>query len=325
MYIALLPGDFDLGNQRPVPKELCSYEKLADHLHGEGRKSKSADDAFRTIKEHIYSITGKKMHEHFKISESKTMKVLKTLDSLTRTRELRLMQLLTPPEPDKKFSMSLRDAYPFEKNMEQVWLLADLKAYLSVELTEQRFEEIGIVFSNLHELLNSIVRNVDKILVQADLSGYAPMASAYADLVKAAEGFQVQHEPKEIDLDEELVIHIHKLEFAHFATGFPKLIKAAIPTTPVTPVLTELRTLAQRAFPSNELTVNEYDRLIALPNVAEFLRLWLGDINAITTKALGMSMTLTELELMTTEVQNLLLTFSLFRDNIHPDFPPVSD
>ena len=149
----LFPGDFDLGNMRPVPKERCSYEKLADQIHGEGRNSKSADDAFHTIKKHICLITGKKMQEHFKNSASKTLKVVKTLDLLTRNGEHRLMQLLALPKPDKKFSLSFRDAYPFEKNQEQVWLLADLKAYLSVELTEQRFEEIHLLFSNLHELL----------------------------------------------------------------------------------------------------------------------------------------------------------------------------
>ncbi|MBK9440777.1 MAG: hypothetical protein IPN53_05430 [Comamonadaceae bacterium] len=63
------------------------------------------------------------------------------------------------------------------------------------------------------------------------------------------------------------------------------------------------------------MEVKENDRLIAMPNVTEFLRLWLGDINAITKKALGLSMTLTELELMTTDIQKLLLTYILFREN----------
>ena len=245
----IFPGDFDLGNMRTLPTELCTYEKLADELYGKGREAIEANDAFETIQKTIHCITGRKMQGHFKVNKSTALKVIRTLNLMVRQRYPRLMQLLIPPVPGKKFSMSFRDSYPYEKNQEQVWLIADLKAYLSVELSDKRFQEIGLTFSFLHELMNNIIWNVEKILVGTYRASYKAMIVAYVILATVVKEYQIQHEPKDVPLDEELFIHLHTLEFAHFAVGYPELIRIAIPQHPITPVLEELRTLAKKAFP----------------------------------------------------------------------------
>lgn len=308
-------GDYDLGNMRTLPPELCTYEKLADELYGKGREAIEANDAFETIQKVIHRVTSRKMQEHFKVNKSTALKVIRTLNLMVRQRHPRLMQLLIPPVSDKKFSMSFRDSYPYEKNLDQVWLIADLKAYLSVELSDERFQEIGIAFSSLHELMNNIVQNVEKILVGAYRSNYASMMSAYGALTKVVEGFQIQHEPKDVPLDEELFIHLHTLEFAHFAIGYPELIRKSIPQYVITPVLEELRALVKEAFPTLCIEVKEYDPLISISDVPAFSFRWQNEIASIMGKAMGVSMTLDELDQIKMDVQNLLRNFYWFRFN----------
>ena len=224
------------------------------------------------------------------------------------------MQLLILPAPGKKFSMSFRDSYPYERNQDQVWLIADLKAYLSAELSEERFEEIGVVFSSLHELINNIIRNVEKILVGAYRSSYTPMMSAYGALIKVVEGYPIQHEPQDVPLDEELFIHLHTLEFSHFAAGYQKLLSEAIPQCTVTPVFEELRALAKEAFPTLSEEVNEYDPLISIGEVPAFTHRWQNKIAGIIEKAMGVSLTSRNLNKITADVQNSLRNFYYFRN-----------
>lgn len=308
-------SDYDLGNMKPVLPELCTYEKLADELYRDDPDSISANNAFQTIKEKIHSITGRSMEAHRKVNDSTALKVIRTLHLLMRDGQSSLMQLLLPPAPDEKFSMSFRDSYPYEKNQKQVWLIADLKAYLSVELSDERFEEIGLAFSSLHELMNDIIWDVEKILVGAYRSRYASMMSAYSALTKVVEGFQIQYEPKDVPLDEELFIHLHRLEFVHFATGYEQLISKAIPQCSITPVFEELRALTKMAFPTLWIKMKEYDPLISIRDVPEFVHRWQNEIASIMEKAMGVHMTLTELDRIKMDAQNLLRNFYSFQVN----------
>lgn len=311
----IFPGDYDLGNTRTIPPELCSYKKLVAELYGEGSTHIDTDnDPFETIKKGIRRITGRDMQDHFKVNKSTALKVIRTLNMLARNREPRLMQLLILPVPPKKFSMSFRNSYPYMRNQEQVWLIADLKANLSVELSDKRFHEIALLFSSLHELMKNIIWNVEKILVGAYHSDYSSMLSVYADLVTAVESYQVQHERKAVPLDEELFIHLHMLEFAHFAIGYSNLIAERIPTRPITPVIRELRALAKKAFSALFVAVMEDDPRIAINDIPAFSLRWQKEIVAIMEKAMGESITFDEFDKIKTGAQILLRDFYSHQD-----------
>lgn len=311
----IFPGVYDLGNMRAVPPELCSYKKLVAELNGKDAAATYPDnDPFETIKNGIRRITGREMQEYFKVNKLTALKVIRILHLLAINREPRLMQFLIPPVPQKKFSMSFRDSYPYIKNQDQVWLIADLKANLSVELSDKRFHEIALLFSSLHELMNNIIWNVEKILVGAYQSDYCSMLSVYAPLVKAVENYQVQHEPKDVPLDEELFIHLHMLEFAHFAIGYPKLIAEEIPTLPITPVIEELRAFAKKAFPVLFVDVKEDDPRIMINDIPTFSLRWQKEIIAIMEKAAGKRMTFDEFNQIKLGAQNLLRNFYSHQD-----------
>lgn len=311
----IFPSDYDLGNMRVIPPKLCTYEKLTNELYGEGREGIDANDAFETIQKGVHHITGRKMHDHFKINKSTALKVVKTLNLLLRYRHPSLMQLLISPVPNEKFSMSFGDAYPYKKNQEQVWLIADLKAYLSVELSDERVQEISLVFSSLHQRMNNILWDVEKILFDAYRSSYASMISSYDALTKVVEGFQIQYAAKDVALDEELFIHLHTLEYAHFATGYPELIRKAIPECLITPVFEELRIWTKEAFPTLWVEVKDTDPLISIRDVPGFSVRWQKEIAAIMTKAMGESITLVELDRIKMDAQNLLRNYYWFGVN----------
>jgi len=312
----IFPGVYDLGNMRTVPSELCSYKKLVAELYGKGAADTYPDnDPFETVKKGIRRITGRDMQEHFKVNKSTALKVIKTLNLLTRNRMPRLMEFLNlPPLAKEKFSMEFRDSYPYEKNEEQVWLIADLKAYLSVELSDKRFYEITLLFSSLHELMNTIIWNVDKILVRAYHSDYGAMLSVYAALVAAVETYLVQHEPKDVPLDEELFTYLNTLEFAHFAIGYQKMIAEEIPTLSITPVIEEIMVFSKKAFPSQCVDVKDHDPCIAINDIPTFSLRWQKEIIAILEKAMGKSMTFDEFNQIKRGAQNLLRDFYSHQD-----------
>jgi len=100
------------------------------------------------------------LQDHFEVNKSTALKVIKTLHTMMRKRSAHLMQLLNLPKPGGKFSLSFRDAIPI-KNQDQVWLIADLKAYLSVEIDEERIAEISSTFSLLHDLMDNVLIDIE--------------------------------------------------------------------------------------------------------------------------------------------------------------------
>ena len=117
------------------------------------------------------------------------------------------------------------------------------------------------------------------------------MTTAYGALIKAIEGFRFRYEPTDVPLDEELFIHLHRLEFVHFAAGYEPLMRVAIPNFSIIPVFEELKALAKGVFPRAYLAVNECDPLISIRDVPAFSRRWQNEIACIIEKAMGVSLT----------------------------------
>lgn len=311
----IFTGPYDLGNKKTVSREDNTYEKLLSALYSDRTEGIEVKDIFETIDKGIHRITGRKRHEYFKNDKSTALKVIKTLDSLRKDGNKRLMQLLDQPIPGKKFSMSWRDSGPYEKNSDQAWLIADLKAYLSVELTKERFEEIGRAFCLLTDIADDISISIEKIVISTHRSNYASAISAYDMVTNAVEDFQFDEKRQDLRLDEELFIHMHQLEFAHFASGHPQLIKVAMPKCQIRPVLDELQDLAKVAFPTVFIKVKEYDTRLSINDIPEFSARWKKEIMAILAKAMEVSMTIKEFDQIQIQVQNLLRTRHFFRVN----------
>ena len=315
----VFPGPYDLGNLRDIPAESATYEKLASHLSENGWSGTDSTDMFDTIQGGIHRITGKKMPGHFSVNKSIALKVIKTLHMMTRTRNPRLMTLLNLPEPGKKFSLSFRDAYPYEKNQDQVWLIADLKAYLSVELDEDRIAKIGDTFSLLHEQMDNTLINIERILIELGDLSYGTVVAAYGALTTAVNEYPLEQVEKvDIPLDQALFIHLHVLDYAHFAVAYPQLIKAAVPDYAVTNVAGELLALTKTVFSSLSLPAKEYAPLIPLWDMSVFALRWRDEIVPIMSKAMGMNFGDERYEKMAEDAKRLLMIYYFFRDLTGP-------
>jgi len=304
-------GDYDLGNGRAISPELCTYEELTNHLYGKGRNGIAANDAYETIQDGTYRITGKKMKEHFQINSSTALKVIKTLWVMSSQRQARLMQLLIIPALDEQFSLSLREAYPYHKSQDHVWLIADLKAYLSVELNEDRIFKISATFSHLLERTNTLDQKIGGELTEL-YKTVDHLINAYLRLIDIAEEFSFQNKLENIPLDEEYFIHLHVLEFAHFAIGFPQLARESIPEFSINEVFSEMRALAKNVFSaSREL---ESDLLISLQDVPDFSIEWQDEIIEIMSKAMGERIDSRDYKKCIADTVHLLTHFYLFQE-----------
>jgi hypothetical protein len=281
--IKIFDGKYQLGNMLEIPEELCTYKLLTDELYGE-KHDIEANDAFETLKKGIESITGRKMREHYKTSRSTTFKVIGTLH---RLRQPRLFQLLSSPSSTKKTSMSFRDAYPYTKNQEQVWSIADLKAYLSAELSDERFEGITLAFADLRAWINVVLHNVEQSLFLAYRHNYQLMVEAYGTLTKEVVNFRCESAVNGARLDEVLFTHLCGLEDAHFYAGYAETVNIAIPAACVTPVWNELRKLINTIFSSPAGQFNESDELIQLGELTQWGNRWRQEILAVVETAMG--------------------------------------
>jgi len=104
------------------------------------------------------------------------------------------------------------------------------------------------------------------------------------------------------------------LEYAHFAVGFPQLIKVAVPDYAITCVFEELSVLTKKVFPSLSQTVKEYSPLILLRDVLTFSTNWQNEILPIISKALGTNVEGDCYAKIAEDAQRLLTMYYFFRD-----------
>ena len=306
----IFDSQYDLGTGKPITVDFCHIEKLTDELYGDEEESVDSNNLYKSIIRDISSITRKQMRSHYKTNRSTALKVIKTL-YLVRKREKHLMRLLILPKPGKKFSMSLRSSYPYKKNQDQVWLLADLLAYMSVELDKDLIVKIENTFSTLLEQLTALCQKIEEDLY-GSIINYQEMIIIYQELIALAKSFSIEHGPKNIPLDEEFFIHLHRLEFAHFAIGFPQLVSEVIPKWVMTNISGELTALTKKMFPESGSSAAGF--AIFIQDVPAFAIEWQDELVEIMRKGMGADISDIEYKKIITNSEHLLTNYFLFQD-----------
>ncbi len=284
----IFDGKYQLGNKQQFPGKGCNEQDLADHLFGKGRLTNlDPKDALRAVKRGIQQITGITMREHFKTNRYTTLKVMYCLQKFMIDRKPRLFQFLLSPTVQRKYSHSFRDGFPYEKNQEQVWAIADLKAYLSAELTDDRFNDINIACNRLEAFVEVLPPHATDLILSKYRGNYEAMVSAYHDLAVELGKVKVDREKSLAPLDEILYTHLHMVERVHFYYGYPLLLKQAIPNISITPVWHDIRNLVKRTFANALIPIDELSEVFQIrdvPAVADRLQ---AQIIAIMEKAMN--------------------------------------
>lgn len=323
----LFPGKFDLGSRQPVTPDDCTYDALADELNA---KRSNADvtvdsDTFKTIREGIQSLTGQKMAVYAQVDKLIMLKVIKLFYQVMRERDDRMFGLLNAPENLKrKAGLEFREAYPNSMSKEGTWLVADMKSYLSIELSETRIAEIDSTFSQLMSVVDSIDTNVRQAILDAHGHAIPGTLTIYPALTVELDGFRTDDEGQSVPrLDEVLYAYVSSLEFRHFARVYPSLVEIATPmagelqVTPITGKLDELALDIVRAcrglciFGTLE-PATDLDCMIQLKQLPGLAEDYAQEIRSLVERATGVAISERAYEQSFPCVHGLLVTVCMY-------------
>lgn len=357
---ALFPGHYDLGNLRSRLPEFCTFDhsttagvvslagELSTELEDIGKLG--ADDSldannFKKLKKDLSTLTGRTTEQHCAVNKSTALKVMKLLYRLGRDR------WSSDPEPKEKkgksqlfaflqwpqdggsnpYSLSLRDMFPYRSSVpssdskaseELSALFSDLKSYLSIELDDNTYVAISKVPQALHWHINSVERNIEKLLPYTGRTGFwdaVKMYSYLADQIDSAPRFDVPI--AKIALDEDLFLYLHTLEFAHFAEAYPRLLEKAEPTCMLVSVAPMIDMLVKEI--TSDETLGMYDPFIADTEFTVFVSDWEELLCAVVGKALQEEITKASLKRTIEPALHLAQTYALFRKQPSTESDPL--
>lgn len=289
----IFPGMFDLGNGRTIPRERCTYSDLAQELSKELPGDREVDtngNPFKSMKDGVEKLIRCSVSTYIERNPSTTFKVIKLLFRMLNDRHNRLFHFLKLPDA-KRYTLEFRETTPFVKDEisteEAVWLISDLKTYLSIELEEDTFIEIQRMFDIVPRLLESFRHGAETVFVETYGGNYEQASAAYLTLTEAVQRFTFEHEHCDLALDEDLCAYVQSLEFFHYAIGMPELLHKAIPDLIVTPVVDELRAFTLSISPDAANIKQAHVPLLSIDGVPQFIRQNSTAILSIMGKAMG--------------------------------------
>ncbi len=319
---------FDLGSRRHVDASQCTYDALADEINKrQQEESKTAIDAtaFKTIAKGIQKLTGQKVGVHAQVDKLITLKVIKLFFLVMRDRNKQsVFGLIAGPEHSAKAGLEYREAYPNANNREGTWLVADLKAYLSLELDRNRIAEIELTFSHLMEAIENTVANVDRVISDARSMSYPQRISAYTFLADVLGRFRCDSQShRAIRLDELLYVHLSSLEFRHYAKVYSSLVDVATPSAEeitIDPIASEMNELAQYIVRKklgldaevDMSSVRDYDCAVQLEHFSGFASAYGHEVRTLVGKAVGVSVDAKTYDQSLPYVRSLLVRVCIF-------------
>jgi len=243
--------------------------------------------------------------------------------------------LLAAPE-DKKAGLEFRESYPYGKNEDSTWLVADLVAYLNAELTPKRIAEVDTTTSSmLLEVANSIERNVAQMILLNGKCVRAPI-DVYASLTQHVESFQgIPESSSVVRLDETLYCYVRRLEFRHFAEIYPELVRVGTPRPQdiqVNAIAEEINVVGRAMF-GRKLRLDQCVDLAMLDEGAirisaehfqAFARLNADSVGTLMSQALGHDVDERSYQKCMLHAQSLLAKVCLFDDHQSPGAVCVS-
>lgn len=266
----IFPGRFDLGSQRPVLDKECTYAALSKELFQYTYNIPDVNEPFEPVKIGIKRLTGRPVSDFLKKDKATTLRTVKLLYLFSKNRSRSIFSILSKPE-NGKAGLEFRDAYPNEKTKNLIWLISDLREYLSAELSTARIDEICEVFSLLQTDVEREALVIEKVLVTAYSLKYTHLISAYDDLINSIEQFRFDIPNETLRrLDETLYIYLCSLEFRHFAQQTLKINAVGTTTSPVVSITKRLHAFAQNLPPFLEVNGSILNTAPKLPNDWKF-------------------------------------------------------
>lgn len=193
-----------------------------------------------------------------------TLKVIKLMYKMTKSRKSHLFGLIKPPrgKPTSEFS-------------ENESVIADLIAYLSIEIPEERLKNIHVQLLTSPKLLECIALENEEITapIRTFHSGdNHRISAAYHELAECIEEYQPERlATTSIPLGETLYIYLRTLEFQHFVGEYEEIVEKSRIEDEINDVRIEIIGLCDflseegktKIFPNTVVTsINEFPGLV---------------------------------------------------------------
>lgn len=238
----LFSSPFDLGSMKSIAKSQLSLSDLAAKVR---REKRLPDDVatrkkeFESITDAIKQMTGKGFREYK--DKQNSLRVIYLLDKLMNapgsSKEGRNERILTfIKTPAKTFAFEMRGAYPTADSETNSFLLNDLRAYLGIEIDLDTLTDVDSFFRSLIDRVDRIHHLLDQAAYSAGT--HEGIISSYQCLISHIDHFDVPRSnmPLQSRLDLELYLHLHKVEFMHFAGALRNVYTRAIPPSSIHPI-----------------------------------------------------------------------------------------
>jgi hypothetical protein len=236
----LFPLPHHLGSRKSMPKEKLTLVRLAETVRKEKRISDdphTRKKEFESITNSLKEITGRKFSDY--ANQQNTLRVIYLLDRMMvnpqYAREGRQQRFLTFIKSPTKFSFEARDAHPISDSEDNTQLLADLKAYIGIEIDNEIVERVDAFFYTVIDRQNEIRRHLDELAYLSskpnDVVRMYLLLHAHVSSIKPAQPVVPK---KTARLDHDLYLHLCRFEYLHFVGASKEILEAAKPPSPIT-------------------------------------------------------------------------------------------
>lgn len=273
----LYPGRFDLGNLQSDNNAQVDFSELLREINGVRKKgigenvgNKEKKD-FGTVLKGIETTLNRRIGDGIGQMTVADLKVVKLLYRMTKERASSLFGLIAPPGvADNEATVEFGDAYvkrqigdptPNDDRIEEnVLLVADLIAYLSVEIPDVTIKAIHALLLTHSKLLECIVIENNEILHPiraACASLHSDPANIYFFLAQQIQLYSnIEPSTRPNQLNEALYTYLRSLHFQHFVGGYANIVEKAIISEQIKPIRSEIGRFCEELAEANMVPIS---------------------------------------------------------------------
>ena len=271
----LYPGRFDLGNTQSKNDTRVDFCELLREINGAKKTGRGENVGgkekkdFGTVFKGIEATVNRRIGDSAGEMTVADLKVVKLLYRITKERATHLFGLIAHPAHagatlefrDSFLDRQVEDPSSNDKRIEENELLiADLTAYLSVEIPQLTFKAIHTQLLTHSKLLECIVIENDDILHPirvACASLRCDPANAYFFLAQQIQLYSNgESSTRPNPLDEALYTYLRSLHFQHFVGGYADIVGKAIVSEEIKPIRLDIERFCDELAEANMLPMD---------------------------------------------------------------------
>lgn len=342
----LYPDRFDLGNTQSDSWAPADLSELLREINGvkKARRGENVGGIGKkdlgTVLRGIESVIQRRLGDASEKLTVIELKVIKLLYRLTKGRSSHLFQLIAPPADSA--SMEFGDAYtdrqireptPNDTRIEENELfVADLTAYLSVEIPEATLKAIHVQLLNYSKLLEAIAIENDEILdpirevCQITGSDPTPAYSCLAEMIAAYSCSEPTKPPNACD--EALYTYLRSLHFQHFVGGFSDVVKKAMIDDEIKPDCMEMERFCKEFADAIMIPVDLHTPIISVEEFPAFVKSQSIRFKSIIKSATGLVMREDALDELCSHASKILNAYMLVQfqeKNLRKKYISIAD